>query len=330
MRPRLLGAILTTALVHVPSAWGGEIRSAVSKVPSDLQTPLGPQSIDVRKFTSIACYDVRDGTLQDCGFDMRITGLTPPASDVANNGGHNHTSPPHPVGELTIIEPIQAGPSDFLVGQTAFDVFIISHEIPDVSGKIDTLLNLRVPTVPPGWRTVSPESCDGGGTSWCFRTTIDVGVSGLTSLPGGSPFYIKVRGGAPQHEDSVAYFGTADAISNLTAIAETYNQLSNILLSVNDMSLLKGGLFDKESNYSAPHKWHRVGQSADINKKAQGDCRVAAYDLKLAVALVMSTEAESFLPKRTFPSMGRFLCEANGNIHIDFDVVPPPPPSPFQ
>jgi len=94
------------------------------------------------------------------------------------------------------------------------------------------------------------------------------------------------------------------------------------------MSLLKGGLFDIRSDYSAPHRWHRVGQSADINT-AQGNCRVN-YDLQIAVALVMPAEAGSFFEKRTFPSSGRFLCEANGNIHIDFDVVPPPPPSPFQ
>jgi len=95
------------------------------------------------------------------------------------------------------------------------------------------------------------------------------------------------------------------------------------------MSLPKGGLFDIFSNYAAPHDWHRVGQSADINQKAQGNCRVA-WDLKIAVALVMPAEAGSFFAKRQFPSSGRFLCEANGNIHIDFDVVPPPPPSPFQ
>jgi len=195
MNTRSLAAVLAIALVHAGPAWGGEIRETASKFPSDLDTPLGPQSNTVRKFTSIACYDARSGTLQDCGFDMTIRGLTPSPSDVANNGGHNHNFDTHPVGNLSIIEPIIAGPSRSLAGQTAFDVFIISHEIPEVSGKIDTLLNLRVPTVPPGWRTVSPESCDGGGTSWCFRTTIDIGVPGLTSLPDGSPFYVKVRGG---------------------------------------------------------------------------------------------------------------------------------------
>lgn len=275
--------------------------------------------------TRIACYDFRSGTLQDCGFDMRIRGLTPEASDVANNGGHNHNPDTHPAGKLRIVKPILAGPSNFLEGQTAFSIFHISHEMPEVSGKIDTLLNLRVP---PGWHTVSPESCDASRTSWCFVTTIDIGVPGLMSLPNGSPFYVKARGGAPNHEDAAAFFGTADAISNLTKIADQFSDMTDGLLSVNDMSLPKGGLFDIFSNYAQPHTTHRTGQSADINQAVHGNCRVA-YDVKLAVNFVMPAEAGSFFAKRQFPSSGRFLCKANGNIHIDFDVVLPPL-SPFQ
>ena len=319
-------ARLFAALLIAPGlAWAGPIFETASKVPSKLATPLGPQSGDtVQKLTSIACYDVSSGNLQDCGFDFTITGLHPPVADGANNGGHTHGGA-RPLGDLQIIAPITSGRSTSLAGQTAFDVFVVSHSIPEVSGKIDTVLNLRVH---PGSHTVSPESCDATQTSWCFFTTIDVGVSGLTNLPDGSPFYVKLRGGAPQHQDEVAYFGTSDAISNLTAIAEIYNDLSNNLLSVNDMSLPKGGLFDINSDYATPHIWHRVGQSADINT-TQGGCRVN-YDLQIAVALVMPAEAGSFFAKRQFPSSGRFLCEANGNIHLDFDVVPPPPPSPFQ
>lgn len=308
-------------------AYGGPILETVSKVPSNLITPLGPQSGTVQKLTSIACYDAGSGNLQDCGFDFTITGLTQPASDVANNGGHTHDLSTHPVGVLSIIAPILAGPSRSLAGQTSFDVFVVSHTIPEVSGKIDTVLNLRVP---PGWHTVSPESCDGGGTSWCFNTTIDVGVSGLTNLPDGNPLYTKVRGGSPQHTDAVAYSGTADAVFYLTAIAELYNQLSNSVLSVNDMSLVKGGLFDIKNNYTVPHRTHRTGQSADINK-TQGDC-VQNFDLLMAVNFIMPAEGISFFDQRQFPSAGRFLCETTNqnDIHIDFDVVPPPPPSPFQ
>lgn len=67
MNTRSLAAVLTIALVHAGPAWGGEIRETVSKFPSNLDTPLGPQSGKVRKITAIACCDVRSGTLHDCG-----------------------------------------------------------------------------------------------------------------------------------------------------------------------------------------------------------------------------------------------------------------------
>ncbi|MGH7948170.1 MAG: hypothetical protein ACREQF_02975, partial [Candidatus Binataceae bacterium] len=80
---RSLAAVLTIALVHAGPAWSGEIRETVSKFPSNLATPLGPQSNTVRKLTGIACYDFSSGSLQDCGFDMTIRGLTPSAADAA-------------------------------------------------------------------------------------------------------------------------------------------------------------------------------------------------------------------------------------------------------
>jgi hypothetical protein len=76
MSTRSLAAVLTIGLVHAGPAWSGEIRETVSKFPSNLRTPVGPQSNTVQKFTGIACYDARNGTLQDCGFDMTVVGLT--------------------------------------------------------------------------------------------------------------------------------------------------------------------------------------------------------------------------------------------------------------
>jgi hypothetical protein len=326
MNAKSIAAVLAIALVHAAPVWGDdEILETVSVLPSNMPTPLGPRTNVVRKRTYIACYDISTGTLNDCSFDMTIRGLTPQATDPVNNGGHNHDFDTHPVGSLSIVSPFVTGPSRSQAGQTLSNVFSVSHEMPIVSGKIDVRLNLRVP---PGWRTVFPRSCDATQTSWCFLTTIDVGVPDLTSLPDGSPFYVKIRRGAPNHEDSAAYFGTADAISNLSAIAETYSDMTTLLLSVNDMSLPRGGVFDHRSTFNPPHVWHRTGQSADINKPAGQDCR-NAYDIKVAVMFVMPPEAGSFFAtRRGFPSAGRFLCETanDNNIHIDFDVVPPPSP----
>lgn len=307
-------------------AWGGQISDKVSKVPSDLRTPLGPQSNTVQKFTGIACYDVLSGNLNDCGYDFTITGLVQPDSDVANNGGHTHDEASHPVGDLRVVAPTTGSPGSFLSGQTSNDVVVISHKIPRVSGKIKTELNLRVP---PGWQTVSPESCDGTRTSWCFVTTIDVSVPDLSSLPD-SASYAKIRSPDTAHTDAVAFSGTSDALIYLGAIADTYKLLSNNLLRINDMSLLRGGVFDLLDDYLPPHGFHRTGQSADINRN-QGDC-TQNKNLKDAVNAVMPSIPGSFFATRLDPSQGRFLCETkSGNrIHIDFDVSAPPTPSPFQ
>jgi hypothetical protein len=79
MNASVMAGVVTMVLVYAAPALSGEIRETVSKFPSKLATPLGPQSNTVQKLTSIGCYDARNGTLQDCGFDMTVVGLTPRA-----------------------------------------------------------------------------------------------------------------------------------------------------------------------------------------------------------------------------------------------------------
>jgi len=245
-----------------------------------------------------------------------------PNSDVANNGGHTHTGV-HPLGMLKEIWPTPGNSAIYLWGQTPNNYVYFSHEIPQVSGKIETVLNLRVP---PGWYTVSPESCDGSGTSWCFNTTVDIGVSTVL-LPLADPKsnpdvtlpYIRVRN-PMGHPDEVAYFGTIDTLFFLNNIAIAYKK-KGYTLSVNDMSLPRGGLFDVDADYLTPHNLHRTGQSADINKN-HGDCLKNKF-LRIVIDKEMPVEGGSPFTQRSPPS--RFLCETGrqfgytNNIHIDFD-----------
>ena len=308
---------------------GGPIFETVSKAPSNLETPLGPLSDTVQKVTSIACYDFLTGNLLNCDFDTTIIQLHQPTADVENNGGHTHNFDTHPLGTIQVVAPITTAPSTFQSGNTNFDTYFVSHEMPEASGKIDTVLNLHVPPSPPDWHTVSPESCDASRTFWCFFTTIDVGLSGLLAMPSGVPSIVKVRSPDTAHTDAVAFSGKADAIFYLVQIADTYNQLTNgSRLSINDMSLLKGGVFDLNKDFDSPHILHRTGQSVDINKTL-GDCR-ANYQLRRAVNMVLPAEPGSFFDQRMYPSQGHFLCEKNGNIHIDLDITAPPSPPPFE
>ncbi len=304
--------------------WGAPIKSTVQMWPSNLIGPLGKPTAKSEYLTYIACVDVRNGQYTNCAYDIRITGLAQPDSSVSNNGGHSPSthSGTRPVGELQEIFPSTGAKAQYVSGQTQYNKVYVSHEMPEVSGKIETVFNLHVP---PGWYTVYPESCDGKLRYWCFYVTLDVGVTtGLLPLadpksnPGVSFSYTRVRN-ALGHPDEVAYYGTINTLFFLNNIAISYKK-KGYKLSVNDMSLPRGGLFDVDADYLEPHSFHRTGESADINQDINGDCLQNDL-LRRAVDREMPIQAGSPFAnaKRYFPS--RFLCEQNNNnsIHLDFD-----------
>ena len=299
-------------------AWGGPIvtgpiLTTVSMIPSNLNTPLTHPGKSYM-YTRIGCVNAANGNFISCGYDFSITGLTQPDTDPANNGGHSHTISNHPLGTLKESLPMPGNSATYLSGNTQNNWVYFSHEIPEVSGKINTVLNLRVP---PGWHTVNPQPCDVSFTYWCFNTTVDVGLN-LTPLPDAAWLYTKHRKPDTAHTDAVAFYGTDSALRNLNSIADWYNQLTLLTLSVNDMSLIKGGLFDVYADYSPPHHDHRTGESADINKDVNGDC-TKNKALLLAVLFVMPPEPYTYYANRKLPSFGHFLCETgnHNNIHID-------------
>jgi hypothetical protein len=320
----VLWCALAVLCTQTGLAWGGPIYNTVKMQPLNLITPLGnitPKSLFV---TNIACIDASNGQYTDCAFDIRINGLVQPNTEVANNGGHlpNMHSGTRPVGDLQIIFPTIGAKTQFVYGQTNYSYVNVVYEMPEVSGKIETVLNLRVP---PGWHTVYPESCDISRTYWCFNTMVDVGVvTDLLPLADPQTYprlpYIRVRNNptTDPHPNSVAFYGTINTLFFLNNIAISY-QKKGYMLSVNDMSLPRGGLFDVHANYLTPHGYHRTGQSVDINKNF-GDC-LKNKMLRLVVDAEMPIQAGSKFanPKRYFPS--RFLCETgnNNNIHLDFD-----------
>lgn len=307
---------------QVGLAWGGPIQlPTINILPSDLNTPLTkPGKSNV--YTYIACINANTGGFISCGYDFSITGLTQPDSDPANNGGHTHTISNHPLGTLKEIWPMPGNPATSLNGYTQNNWVFFSHEIPQASGKIETYLLMKVPG--PGWDTGTLQSCDATRTSWCFNTTVDVGVQNLTPLSDAPWLYRKTRNPDPNHTDAVAFYGTDSALRNLSSIADWYNWLTLRTLSINDMSLIKGGVFDLGLKYVAiphvsGHQEHRTGESADINKDLNGDC-TKNKALLLAVLVAMPSEPYTYYANRKLPSLGHFLCETqNGlnRIHID-------------
>lgn len=305
------------------TSWGGEILTTAESLPSNLKTPLGPQTKkEVFNKTPISCYNVSDGSLLDCAFVMKINGLSQRDTSADNTGGHSHDGG-RDLGELR-----SGGAAGAQVkGQTANIAVVVEQRVPEVGGRIETQLDLFVP---PGFVTVFPESFDATRTFWRFITTLNVNVPGLTVLPDmPTGAYRKVRSTDDDHKDAVAFFGTRDALIFLNAIAETYQLLTirsdrpaGLKLSVNDMSLIQGGYFDLNLNWRGEerHINHRTGNSADINRD-QVDCG-KNKDLRAAVDITMPITSKSPIARRNPPT--RLLCESGGRIHIDFDQVAPP------
>jgi hypothetical protein len=291
--------------------WCGQILETIDKQPSDL---YGPNTGSSNVLFRIACTDAYTGLYVSCGYRYNIEGLKQPNDAVANNGGHTHNIQTHPLGKVKIVLPTMGSPSTDVSGSTNNSFVVLNHDIPDVSGIIQTRLDL---TVPPGWYTVYPESCYGNFASWCYITTIDVGVRNLAPLPDNPSLYIKVRNADTNHTDAVAYYGTDTALNNLSTIAAWYKRVSLgfSTLSINDMSLIKGGLFDIDADYLAPHSSHRRGRSADINKSPGVDCR----NNKLLLLSTLIVMRDPNFKSRKLPSFGHYLCETGNrnNIHID-------------
>ena len=221
----VFACVVSTSLLCGNVASAGMIYLTDTMKPSSLNTPASKPGKNYR-YTYIGCVNAANGEFTSCGYDMSITGLVQPESDIANNGGHTHSnaSPEHPVGNIKVIWPGTGSPTKFISGSTNGNYVYVSHEMPEVSGKIETRLNVRVPF---GWHTVYPVSCDSTNTSWCFDTKIDVGLN-LSRMPDDPALYQKVRTDSVDHTNDVAFYGTDSSINKLIKIADWYNWLSDL------------------------------------------------------------------------------------------------------
>ncbi|MBI2069557.1 MAG: penicillin-insensitive murein endopeptidase [Elusimicrobia bacterium] len=97
---------------------------------------------------------------------------------------------------------------------------------------------------------------------------VDVRVDGLRRLPKQGPNHIASSNDNLHPEYT---YGTQAFIDTLNIIATEYKvRTSSLVISINDMSLINGGLFDIDSNWSASprgHVSHRTGEDVDINSQ---------------------------------------------------------------
>ncbi len=241
-----------------------------------------------RVYYELSCIDVTTGGFIDCPFSVEITGLAAPADVVANNGGHSHTNPGRPLGQLQL----NSVKGNRVTGSTGKSGVEVMQQADEVSGRIAVTFTVDSP---PNYRCIESLEwkCITRTTSQSIETLL-VAVPGLASLygpaggasiikaDGSTAPYVKVRGAAsavPHHNED-AFYGLPRTLETLEKIAAVYKTSSGRALSVNDMSLPSGGKFDIFANWVADpqgHAEHRLGISADINSNGptcQGDIKL--------------------------------------------------------
>ena len=308
-------------------------------IPADAANPGYPLN-----FVFIfVCSDFFDGHLIDCGYSVEILKAIDSSPNEANadNGGHiasKHGSP-HP-----LIEPKDSGIFDFagspessgivvtlppdppkMIGNTGKSVAVVLYPVPQASGD---LFIERLVVMPPRYLCSFPGCFDQvpgrfGLNRMQFLHTLHVGIPiegpfcpFCPVIPGQfreliqtpeAPFML-IQGDAqlPAHPGN--HFGTTTALTRITQIAQAYRENNPDLgkLKINDLSLVRGGVYDLnkqwfgENTKGNGHWSHRTGTEADIDTTDSNNndtsCKTDTGGNDLVKAAIEALIPERFTP----------------------------------
>lgn len=281
LRLGALALILAIGVVQGPLALANGVIQQVTVKPFP-SLPGKPWTFT----TYYGVFSAYDGTPVNSTFTHKINGMKKPETEPDNNGGHFHfANRPLSLQNKPLQHDGDQDPDPFgVAGFTSSDPSQrygkVVHEMPEVSGN---LIGEATVVLPYRWYCV--DSCY-TSNSWRYEWTYDIGIRNLASLPDLPSEYSKLRGGLDTHPHTVGFAGTPFALQMLPLIAQNYYVLSGRLLSINDMSLIKGGLFDIDAQWTPPHSSHREGKDADINR--EGIVCDQDRDLRTAVDQLLS------------------------------------------
>lgn len=289
-------------------------------------------------YDDISCYDLDSPhELLDCSFTYSLLGtadVLPSLGFDASGydiglelGGHTHTAgrplflnvgTQYPFSLSNGILTSQTANS--ISGSTDHQQSFVAYSVPEEGGVMAFEVNL---TSPSGW--FCADYCF-TATSWRDIAEVDIGLfqrgytsSQLVRVPESGTDY-QVQDASPGHYDSSGYtYGSylrPDAEQLLLKIAVVYHKITGNRLSVNDMSLPVGGLYDVYQNWINPHAGHRTGKAADINHQDMGgvysDCEQDKA-LKIAVKKIIGSTQSGWM---------KLYCESGGRKHINL-LAPP-------
>ena len=285
---KTLGVGLVGLFMWGGTAWG---QAPLLVLPPANLTP-GTTS---QGFVNFHCYDIETFLPVNCVVTATLGPLDPATTTPPFFGGHVAHLPPQPLGKVrNAKEPPSA--DDVSVKGNTLNGFTVVYTAPEASGQVQFVTTW---TFPPFYLCLDRSS--GQFRRICTDTDhLNVGLSGLQDLPP-NPSYIVSRDRAQTHPRGTS--GTPATNDSLARLALLYFVISQgqRTLSINDMSLPQGGLFDIAANWAPDHKTHRRGIQADINQEGI-DC-LNDVDLQAAVRVMGA----------------RRLCEPGGNKHITFN-----------
>ena len=219
------------------SELGNSNRSSVELLQSDqLLGPLMPSNPRVgresRRVWIFFMYEASTGAVIP-----NATMVLGPLQPRANSGGHDHDSTNRPKGSLSL----HTG----FTGASGLE-FQSIYTAPEVSGHVQSSISCTAPGYPP---------CD-PGDYFVFVTA----VQNLINLPPSSTY--KLTGTKPIHVSN--HWATASFANKWMTVANAYFMEFGAVLSINDISLPTGGMFDINQNWVPDHYEHRIGITADI------------------------------------------------------------------
>lgn len=295
------------------------------------------------------CYDGRTGRLIDTcsvAFNLSTTiggpgvlntciidssGAAEPLT--CGNGGHTHIESDRPVifnnSEVRYFGDTDTAPL-VVAGKSPTSIFLagFTWQVPQVGGYYTFDSSM---TAPDRFFFVSFSN----GILFLDRTIESIGLVNVThrgdslrQLPDLPSVYLKERRGFDRqvgsddaHFDNIAYAATAGTLLVLPLIAIEYTAITmGDIISYNDSSLPKGGVFDltafdqntnNPKRWKEPHESHRMGQDTDVNRPGgpgSPGCDVNK-NVKFAVDRILA-----FNTAQNRPAM---YCENTGNFHID-------------
>jgi hypothetical protein len=260
-----LGVALVALLATTGAAWAQspllELKPSNVGGPNVAATPsLG--------FIRFFCYDAFTLLPINCTVTATLGPLDPIATDPPFFGGHfRHNTSQQPVG--TIRDPNLGGAgAKSVTGQTGqtFFGFTAEYTAPEPSGEVQFLISWAPPSN--YFCQDDIEGVAGQGGNPCFMIRhVNIGFELEPLAPQDDTFYKVVRGDTNRHPDGTS--GTPRTLATLKLIAAYYsNFIPPLRLSVNDISLPEGGLFDikQASEWNIPHQTHRKGTDVDLNQ----------------------------------------------------------------